>query len=145
MIPPGQPGLSQQAVDLSQPCATPVSSWQPPRASMTTPRPAVQGYGMAGMMRQFPSPPPSWGQQTQAWPRPSQYGQNAPTPPRTPSQPRFDSTFARKPSTGCKTMSGRIPTIPFGQHWKSDEEFYDNQKVNGLPLPRAIRSSSWSE
>ena len=46
---------------------------------MTTPRPAVQGCGMAGMMHQFPPPPPSWGQQTQAWPRPSQYSQNTPT------------------------------------------------------------------
>ena len=64
MIPPGQPGLSQQAVDLSQRSATPVSSWQPPRAPMTTPRPAVQGCGMAGMMHQFPPPPPSWGEQT---------------------------------------------------------------------------------
>ena len=38
MIPPGQPGLSQQALDLSQPSATPVPSWQPPRAPMATPR-----------------------------------------------------------------------------------------------------------
>ena len=145
MIPPKQPGLYEQAVDLSQPSATPVSSWQPPRAPMTTPRPTVQGCGMAGMMHQLPPPSPSWGQQTQAWPRPSQYGQNTPTPPRTPSQPGLGSTFSRTPSTGGKTISGRIPTIQFGQHWKSDEEFYDNQKVNGLPLPRAIRSSSWSQ
>ena len=27
-----------------------------------------------------------------------------------------------------RTISGRIPSIQFGQHWKSDEEFYDNQK-----------------
>ena len=32
-----------------------------------------------------------------------------------------------------------------GQHWKAEEEFDDNQKVNGLPLPRVIRSSSWSQ
>jgi len=37
------------------------------------------------------------------------------------------------------------PNIQFGQNWKADEEFYDNQKVNGLPLPRVIRSSSWSQ
>ena len=140
-----KPGLSQQAVDSSQPSATPVPSWQPPRAPMTTPRPAVQGCGMAGMMHRFPPPPPSWGQQTQAWPRPSQYSQNTPTPPRTSSQPGLGSTSTRTPSTGGRTISGRIPSIQFGQHWKSDEEFYDNQKVNGLPLPRAIRSSSWSQ
>ena len=32
-----------------------------------------------------------------------------------------------------------------GQHWKQDEENYDNQKVNGLVLPRTIRASSWSQ
>ena len=82
----------------------PVPSWQPPRAPMTTPRPAVQGCGMAGMMHQFPPPPPSWGQQTQAWPRPSQYSQNTPTPP-TPSQPGLGSTSTRTPSTGGRTIS----------------------------------------
>ena len=54
-------------------------------------------------------------------------------------------TSTRTPSTGGRTISGRIPSIQFGQHWKSDEEFYDNQKVNGFPLPQAIRSSSWSQ
>ena len=145
MICPGQPGLSQQSVDLSQPHATPGPAWQPPRASMTPPRPVAQGCGMAGMMHQFPPPPPSWGQQNQAWPRPSQHSQNTPTPPRTPSQPGLGTTPTRTPSTGGRTISGRIPSIQFGQHWKPDEEFYDNQKVNGLPLPRAIRSSSWSQ
>ena len=145
MIPPAQPGLSQQAVDLSQPTATPGPSWQPQRAPMTTPRPVAHGCGMAGMMHQFPPPPPSWGQQNQAWPRPSQYSQNTPTPPRTPSQPGLGATSTRTPSTGGRTISGRIPSIQFGQHWKSIEEFYDNQKVNGFPLPQAIRSSSWSQ
>lgn len=32
-----------------------------------------------------------------------------------------------------------------GQHWKAEEEFDDNQKVNGLPLPRVIQSSAWSQ
>ena len=32
-----------------------------------------------------------------------------------------------------------------GQHWKQDEEKNDNQKVNGLVLPRTIRASSWSQ
>ena len=112
---------------------------------MTTPRPVAHGCGMAGMMHQFPPPPASWGQQNQAWPRPSQYSQNTPTPPRTPSQPGLGTTPTRTPSSGGRTISGRIPSIQFGQHWKSDEEFYDNQEVNGLPLPRAIRSSSWSQ
>ena len=84
---------------VSQPNATPVPSWQPQRPPMTTPRPVVQGCGMAGMMHQFPPPPHSWGQQNQAWPRPSQYSQNTPTPPRTPSQPGLGTTSTRTPST----------------------------------------------
>ena len=76
---------------------------------MATPRPTVQGCGMAGMMHNFPPPLPLWGHQSHVWPRPSYYGQNTPTPPRTSSQPT------------------------------------PGPKVNGLPLPRAIRSSSWSQ
>ena len=132
MICPGQPGLSQQAVDLSQPTATPGPSWQPQRAPMTTPRPVAHGCGMAGMMHQFPPV-------KQTWPRPSQYSQNTPTPPRTPSQPGLGTTPTRTPSTRDRTISGRIPSN------QMRKEFYDNQKVNGLPLPRAIRSSSWSQ
>ena len=36
-------------------------------------------------------------------------------------------------------------TILLGQRWKSNLEFYDYQKVNGLPLPRLIRPSVWSQ
>ena len=32
-----------------------------------------------------------------------------------------------------------------GQHWKQDEENYDNQKVNGLVLPRTVKASSWTQ
>lgn len=32
-----------------------------------------------------------------------------------------------------------------GQHWKQDEEHYDNQKVNGLTLPTTIKASSWTQ
>ena len=32
-----------------------------------------------------------------------------------------------------------------GQHWKQEEEHYDIQKLNGLTLPRTIRSSSWTQ
>ena len=118
MIPPGQPGVSQQALDLSQPSATPVPSWQPQRAPMATPRPTVQGCGMAGMMHNFPPPPPSWGHQSHVWPRPSYYGQNTPTPPRTSSQPTSGPTFSRTPSTGGKTVSGRTQTSSLGKTGK---------------------------
>ena len=48
MIPPGQPGASQQSLDLSQPSV----------AHVVSPRPQVQGLGigMAGMMQTFPPP-----------------------------------------------------------------------------------------
>ena len=49
MVPPGQPGLSQQSLDLSQPSATPLPSWQPSKAPMATPRHTVQGCGFAGI------------------------------------------------------------------------------------------------
>ena len=100
MICPGQPGLSQQSVDLSQPTATPGPSWQPQRAPMTTPRPVAHGCGMAGMM-----------DQNQAWPRPSHYSQNTPTPPRTPSQPGLGTTPTRTPSTGGRTISGPVHPV----------------------------------
>ena len=141
MIPPG-PGVSQLALDLSQPSAIPVPSWQPQRAPMATPRHTVQGCGMAGMVHNFSLPlhhgdiKVTYGQDLLI-----NYDQNTPTPPRTSSQSTPDPTFSRTPST----VSGRTPNIQFGQNWKADEEFYDNQKVNGLPLPRVIRSSSRSQ
>jgi len=67
------------------------------------------------------------------------------------TKPGMAKTFSAQSEHSYTTKNsftswfGRIPSIQFGQHWKSDEEFYDNQKVNGLPLFRAIRSSSWSQ
>lgn len=49
------------------------------------------------------------------------------------------------PSAEGKSLFGRTPNIQMGQHWKPDAEFYDYQTVNGLPLPRVIRSSNWSQ
>ena len=95
MVPPGQPGLSQQSMgmsqvqgDLSQPCPSPLPSWRSSQCG-------VQGCGMAGMMQPFPPPPPSWGHQS-GWHRPTQYGQNTPTPPRMPSPSTSGSTIPRR-------------------------------------------------
>ena len=144
IVPPGQPGLSQQSMgmsqvqgDLSQPCPSPSPSWRSSQCGL-------QGCGMAGMMQPFPPPPPSWGHQS-GWHRPSQYGQNTPTPPRVPSPSTSGSTISKTPASGAKTISARSPTLQYGTNWKPDEEFYDTQKVNGLPLPRVVRSSSWSQ
>ena len=62
-----------------------------------------------------------------------------------PSPSTSGSTIPKTPASGAKTISGRSPALQYGQNWKPDEEFYDTQKVNGLPLPRVIRSSSWSQ
>ena len=69
----------------------------------------------------------------------------SPTPPMTTPSPTPMNTTPRTPSAGGSTKTPRIPNIPMGQHWKQDEENYDNQKVNGLVLPRTIRASSWSQ
>ena len=89
MIPPGQPGMSQPmmepsqtTMEPSQPCASPMPMWRPPKLHVTPPRPGLQGKGMAGMGHNVPLPPPSWGQQGFNWPKPNQFGQNTPTPPR---------------------------------------------------------------
>lgn len=152
MIPPGQPGMSQPmmepsqtTMEPSQPCASPMPMWRPPKLHVTPPRPGLQGKGMAGMGHTVPLPPPSWGQQGFNWPKPNQFGQNTPTPPRMSSQSTSAYSQQKTPSPSGKPSSGRTPAIQQGQHWKPDEEFYDTQKINGLPLPRVIRSSSWSQ
>ena len=94
--------------------------------------------------QQFPPPPPSWGQQCHASPRPSHCGQITPTP-MVPSQATPGHPCPKTPSKGGKTISAKIPSIQLSPHWRAYEEFYDNQKVHGLPLPRVIRSSSWSQ
>lgn len=142
-IPPGQPSASQHALDSSQPSPTPAqylgASWQPPGAQVVFPRSRVVGLGMAGMMPnvpQFPPPPPPWGQQVYASPRPT---------PMMPSQATIGHSCPKTPSTGGKTITGRNPNIRLSPHWRADEEYYDNQRLHGPPLPRVIRSSSWSQ
>ena len=139
-IPPGQPSASQHALDSSQPSPTPAqylgASWQPPGAQVVFPRSRVVGLGMAGMMPnvpQFPPPFPPWGQQVYASPRPT---------PMMPSQATIGHSCPKTPSTGGKTITGRNPNIRLSPHWRADEEYYDNQRLHGPPLPRVIRSSS---
>ena len=106
------------------------------------PRPRAHGMGMAGMMPTSPSWNPHHA------PRQTRVQGNlhgSPTPPMTTPSPTPMSTTPRTPSAGGSTKTPRTPNIPMGQHWKHDEENYDNQKVNGLVLPRTIRASSWSQ
>ena len=43
------------------------------------------------------------------------------------------------------TWDRLMPSIPIGAKWLSNMEFYDYQKVNGLPLPRTIQPTAWSQ
>ena len=108
-----------------------VPSWQLQRAPMASPRPAVQGCGMDGMMQNFPPPPPSL----------------VKTHPHRQDLPHNLHRFLLSPEHLVEGANyfRENPKHPDWANWKADEEFYDNQKVNGLPLPRVIRSSRWSQ
>ncbi len=93
-----------------------------------------------------PPPPPAWA--THQVPGQHQAPGNLQAPPASPrpmTSPTPGRTTPRTPSTGGRTSAARTPNIPMGQHWKQDEEHYDNQKINGLTLPRTIRASSWTQ
>ena len=62
----------------------------------------------------------------------------------TPSPTSVRTTPGPLPAGG-PTKTPRTPNIPLGQHWRPDQDNYDNQKVNGLVLPRTIRTSSWTQ
>ena len=144
-IPPGQVGQSQQLMGLSQ------QSYHTPQAQApVAPRPQVHGIGLGGMVPTFPPTPPTWTSsqfpgQFHGHFRPPHYGQGTP-PSQRPTQTTPSSrSNSGTPYTPGKQPLGRIPNIPLGQHWKPDEEHYDSQKLNGLTLPRTIRSSSWTQ
>ena len=151
-IPPGQVGQSQQLMGLSQ------QSYHTPQAqgrgpgygSPVAPRPQVHGIGLGGMVPTFPPTPPTWTSsqfpgQFHGHFRPPHYGPGTP-PSQRPTQTTPSSrSNSGTPYTPGKQPLGRIPNIPLGQHWKPDEEHYDSQKLNGLTLPRTIRSSSWTQ
>ena len=151
-IPPGQVGQSQPLMGLSQQSYhTPqAQGWGPGYGSPVAPRPQVHGIGLGGMVPTFPPTPPTW--TSSQFPghvhgqfRPPHYGQGTP-PSQRPTQTTPSSrSNSGTPYTYGKQPLGRIPNIPLGQHWKPDEEHYDSQKLNGLTLPRTIRSSSWTQ
>ena len=151
-IPPGQVGQSQPLMGLSQQSYhTPqAQGWGPGYGSPVAPRPQVHGIGLGGMVPTFPPTPPTW--TSSQFPghvhghfRPPHYGQGTP-PSQRPTQTTPSSrSNSGTPYTPGKQPLGRIPNIPLGQHWKPDEEHYDSQKLNGLTLPRTIRSSSWTQ
>ena len=147
-IPPGPGGASQHSFGMSPtPTPTPTPSWySSPGPQPVPPRPRVQGMGLAGMMPTFPPPPPLWDPHhaTGQFLAPGNL-HGSPTLPVTTPSPTSMRTTSRTSSAGGPTKTPRTPNIPMGQTWKPDKENHDNQKVNGLVLPRTIRSSSWTQ
>ena len=57
------------------------------------------------------------------------------TPSISPSQPRSNATpHSNPPSRHGNNEATRV----YGFDWQEDQDHYDNQKVNGLTLPRSI-------
>ena len=75
----------------------------------------------------------------------SDWGRGNPTPSKSSKLSTPDNSLPLSLPPAEKDLTCRVPNILLGQHWKSNMEFYDYQKVNGLPLPRVIRSSVWSQ
>ena len=73
-----------------------------------------------------------------------------PTPPQrnSPSHQSSGSPSGSTPgSTNIPTSSthARIYTFDLNEHWQPDKDHYDNQKINGLTLPKTIRSSAFTQ
>ena len=72
------------------------------------------------------------------------------TSPSTPtipsSQPRYGGT-PLQPSPGGQSNNEEARTYGFdlNPHWQEDKDHYDNQKINGLTFPKAIRQSAYSQ
>ncbi len=79
------------------------------------PRRPVQGLGLGGVHPAFPPTPPTW-----------------------------TSIYSISRQYSASTSWAWRYNIPLVQYRKPDEEHYDIQKLNGLTLPRTIRSSSWT-
>ena len=73
-----------------------------------------------------------------------------PTPPhnispsRTPTGSPAGSVLGSH-STPQSSTDARIYGCDLNEHWQSDKDYYDNQKINGLTLPRTIRSSAFTQ
>ena len=48
-------------------------------------------------------------------------------------------------STPQSSTDARIYGFDLNEHWQSDKDYYDNPKINGLTLPRTIRSSAFTQ
>ena len=142
-VPPGHPPLLGPPQPTGAATSSRYSPYGPNHVLLPVPlSPQVQGIGLAGVVQTFPFTPPTWKHSHTRGPGlalphlPGQYTTCSSTPVGTTSR----SSPVRRP-----TQMARTPYIPMGQSWKQDLKHYDNQKVNGLDLPRTIRTSSWTQ
>jgi len=49
------------------------------------------------------------------------------------------------PSKPDKNEAPRVYGLDLNEHWQADRDHYDNQKINGLTLARAIRQSAFTQ
>ena len=102
-------------------------------------------------LQQFPpaplnAPPPP----TLPYPQPHEGPPTQPSSPTTPSispsQPRSTNTpqSDQAPKTDNNEAT-RIYGFDLNPHWQEDGDHYDNQKINGLTLPRSIRQSAFTQ
>ena len=63
--------------------------------------------------------------------------QSLPLAPATP--------HSNPPSRHGNNEATRVYGFDLNPHWQEDRDHYDNQKVNGLTLPRSIRQSAFTQ
>ena len=109
----------------------------------------------------FPPAPPSSPPPTLAYPFPSrpttpQCSPTLPCPPTqvaSPSTPSIPSTqppqsgtpYSQSPGGQTTADDSRTYGFDLNPHWQEDKDHYDNQKINGLTLPRCIRPSAFTQ
>ena len=101
---------------------------------------------------QFPPTPPSTPRSSTPYPRPlaPQLSQCPPTQPCTPSfspsQPRSTGSSPMQSSPVPQNHEApRVYGFDLNTSWQPDKDHYDNQKINGLTLPRSIRPSAFTQ
>ena len=68
------------------------------------------------------------------------------TPSISPSQPRSNATpHSNPPSRHGNNEATRVYGFDLNPHWQEDQDHYDNQKVNGVTLPRSIRQLAFTQ
>ena len=102
----------------------------------------------------FPPTPPMF--RPPMFPPASQPSHCSPTQPCPPTPPHNISP-SRTPmgspagsalgshSTPQSSTDARIYDFHLNEHWQPDKDYYDNQKINGLTLPRTIRLSAFTK